>query len=200
MRKVIVQEFTTIDGFAAGPNGEIDFIAEFAAADPTAGEHVDDQLRFLETIDTILLGAVTYRMFAEYWPSQTPETERIADALNSTPKVVFSRRIEQAPWGNWEAARVVSGSATEEIRRLRGTSGKDMVLWGSLSLAQSLMTEGLVDEYRLWVCAGLLGHGRRLFTDIDTQGMRWLETKPYEDRVVSVRFEPSEISRDARPT
>jgi dihydrofolate reductase len=191
MRKVIVQEFTTIDGFAAGPNGEIDFIADFAAADPTAGEHVEDQLRFLETIDTILLGAVTYRMFAEYWPSQTTETELIADALNATPKVVFSRRIDDAPWGSWEPARVVNGSATEEVRRLKQVGGKDMVLWGSLSLAGSLMDEGLVDEYRLWVCAVLLGQGRRLFTNSDTQGMRWLETKPYGDRIVSQRFEPS---------
>ena len=132
MRKVIVQEFTTIDGFAAGPNGELDFIAEFAAADPTAGEHVDDQLRFLETIDTILLGAVTYRMFAEYWPSQTPETERIADALNSTPKVVFAT-YRTGTVGKLGGRPVVSGSATEEIRRLRGTSGKDMVPGAALS-------------------------------------------------------------------
>lgn len=190
MRKVIVQEFTTIDGFAAGPNGEIDFIAEFAATDPTAGEHVEDQLRFLDTIDTILLGAVTYHMFAEYWPSQTTDTELIADVLNATPKVVFSRRIETAPWGTWEPAQVVSGSAIEEVRRLRQGRGKNMVLWGSLSLAESLMNEGLVDEYRLWVCAVLLGQGRRLLTNSDTRGMRWLETKPYGDSVVSLRFEP----------
>lgn len=191
MRKVIVQEFTTIDGFAAGPNGEIDFIAEFTAADPTAGEHVEDQLRFLETIDTILLGAVTYQMFAEYWPSQTTDTELIADALNATPKVVFSSHIEKAPWGTWEQARVVSGNAVEEVRRLRQGRGKDMVVWGSLSLAESLMTAGLVDEYRLWVCAVLLGQGRRLLTNSGTQSMRWLETKAYGDDVVSLRFEPT---------
>ena len=191
MRKAIVQEFTTIDGFAAGPNGELDFIQEAAAVDPTAGEHVEDQLHFLESIDTILLGAVTYRMFAEYWPSQTTSTERIADALNATPKVVFSRSIETAPWGTWEPAQVVSGSAIEEVQRLKRASGKDMVLWGSLSLARSLMKHDLVDEYRLWVCPVLLGEGRPLFTQGDARMMRWLETKQYEDGVVSLRFEPS---------
>jgi len=65
MRKVIVQEFTTIDGFAAGPNGELDFIADSTHVDAAAGEASEDQLRFIGTIDTILLGAVTYRMFAQ---------------------------------------------------------------------------------------------------------------------------------------
>lgn len=186
-RKVIVQEFITIDGFAAGPNGELDFI-ESAAVDPTGGEHVEDQLRFLETIDTILLGAITYRMFAEYWPNQTTDTERIADALNATPKIVFSRSIEHAPWGSWDPARVVDGDAIEEIRRLKRDAGKDMVLWGSLSLARSLMNTGLVDEYRLWVCPVLLGEGKRFFGDTEIQTMRWLDLKRYDDDVVSLRF------------
>ena len=84
----------------------------------------------------------------------------------------------------------MSGSAIEEVHRLKQGRGKNLVLWGSLSLAESLMNEGLVDEYRLWVCAVLLGQGRRLLTNSDTQGMRWLETKPYGDSVVSLRFEP----------
>jgi hypothetical protein len=70
MRKVIVQEFTTIDGFAAGPNGEIDFINDASEADPTTGEFVDDQLAFLGTVDTILLGAVTYRRSPRSGPSR----------------------------------------------------------------------------------------------------------------------------------
>lgn len=159
MRKVIVQEFTTIDGFAAGPNGEIDFINDASEADPTTGEFVDDQLAFLGTVDTILLGAETYRMFSGFWPEQTVETQGIADALNSTPKVVFSRTLESAPWGKWEEARLVAGDASEEIRRLKDEPGKDMVLWGSISLAKSLMADGLVDEYRLWVCPVVLGRG-----------------------------------------
>ncbi|HEY6075729.1 MAG TPA: dihydrofolate reductase family protein [Gaiella sp.] len=114
MRKVVVQQFLTLDGYAAGPNGELDFVTETgAAADPTSGPFVEDQLAFIESLDTILLGAVTYRMFAAYWPEQTTETQRVADALNATPKVAFSSALENAPWGSWEPARVVDGSATE---------------------------------------------------------------------------------------
>jgi dihydrofolate reductase len=188
MRKVIVQEFVTIDGFAAGPNGELDFVTD-SSADPTSGEFVDDQLAFIGTVDTILLGANTYRMFSEFWPEQTVETQGIADALNSTPKVVFSKTLEEAPWGKWEPARVVAGEARDEVGRLKGEPGKDLVLWGSIALAKSLMQDGLVDEYALWVCPVVLGQGMRLFDDgSETQRMSRLETKAYGP-LVSVRYQ-----------
>jgi dihydrofolate reductase len=189
MRKVVVQQFVTLDGYAAGPNGELDFVTEAgSAADPTSGPFVEEQLAFIESVDTILLGAVTYRMFAEYWPEQTTETQAIADALNGTPKVVFSSTLESAPWGSWEPARLVSGSAVEEVRRLKAEPGKDMVVWGSLALSDSLMREGLVDEYRLQVCAVVLGRGKRLFADgLEMQRLTRLETNTYDD-MVAVRY------------
>jgi dihydrofolate reductase len=189
MRKVVVQQFVTLDGYAAGPNGELDFVTESGAeADPTSGPFVDEQLAFIESLDTILLGAVTYRMFAAYWPEQTTETQAIADALNATPKVVFSSMLESAPWGSWEPARLVSGSASEEVRRLKAEPGKDMVVWGSLALSDSLMREGLVDEYRLQICPVVLGRGKRLFEEgLATQTLRHLETNTY-DEMVAVRY------------
>ncbi len=190
MRKVVVQQFVTLDGYAAGPNGELDFVTESAgAADPTSGPFVEKQLAFVESLDTILLGAVTYRMFAEYWPEQTTETQAIADALNATPKVVFSSTLESAPWGTWEPARLVSGSAAEEVRRLKAEPGKDMVVWGSLALSDSLLREGLVNEYRLQVCPVVLGRGKRLFEEgLATQRLAHLETNTYGD-MVAVRYE-----------
>jgi dihydrofolate reductase len=189
MRKLVVQQFVTLDGYAAGPAGELDFVTETgAAADPTSGPFVEDQLAFIESLDTILLGAVTYRMFVGYWPVQTTETQAIADALNATPKVVFSSTLESAPWGGWDPARLVSGSAPEEVRRLKAEPGKDMVVWGSLAVSHSLMREGLVDEYRLQVCPVVLGRGKRLFEDgLATQWLTHLETKTYDD-MVAVRY------------
>jgi dihydrofolate reductase len=189
MRKVVVQQFMTLDGYAAGPNGELDFVTETGSAtDPTSGPFVEEQLAFIENLDTILLGAVTYGMFAAYWPEQTTETQAIADALNATPKVVFSSTLESAPWGNWEPARLVSGSATEEVRRLKAEPGGDMVVWGSLALSDSLMREGLVDEYRLQVCPVVLGRGKRLFEEgLATQWLTHLETNTYDD-MVAVRY------------
>ncbi len=127
-------------------------------------------------------------MFAAYWPEQTTETQAIADALNATPKVVFSSTLESAPWGNWEPARLVSGGAAEEVRRLKADSGKDMVVWGSLALSDSLMRERLVDEYRLQVCPVVLGRGKRLFEDgLATQRLTHVETNTY-DEMVAVRY------------
>jgi len=188
MRKVVVQEFVTLDGFAAGPEGDLDFVQGASSGDPTSGELVDDQLAFISTVDTILLGATTYRMFSAYWPEQTVETQGIADALNATPKVVFSRTLESAPWGDWEPARVVSSSAGEEVRRLKEEEGGDMVVWGSLTLAESLMRNDLVDEYRLWVCPVVIGRGKRLFADLlDERWLKLVETKTY-DGVVATRY------------
>jgi dihydrofolate reductase len=190
VRKVIVQEFVTLDGFAAGAQGELDFVTETGeGADPTGGPFVEDQLAFIGGLDTILLGADTYRMFAEYWPEQTVETQAIADALNSTPKVVFSSTLERAPWGSWQEARVVSGSAADEVRRLKAEPGKDMVVWGSLTLAQSLAREGVVDEYNLFLCPVALGDGRPLFAEA-VPPLRRLDTKTYEGGLVSLRYAP----------
>lgn len=187
MRKVILQEWVSIDGFAAGPNGETDFLAS-----PFLNEGSDeDILRFMDGIDTILLGAVTYRLFVDFWPTATTDTEIIADKLNATPKLVFSRTLQQAPWGKWKDAGIVKNSAIEEVAKLKQQPGKDMVLWGSISLAQSLTKEGLIDEYELRVCPIVLGKGRRLFSG-ETAGldMKLVETKAYKAGLVLLRYQP----------
>ena len=153
-------------------------------------EAARNQLDFVSGIDTILLGADTYRMFIGYWPEQTTETELIADALNSTPKVVFSSTLESAPWGRWDDARIVRGDASEEVRRLRQEEAGDMVVWGSLSVVRSLMDDGLVDEFHLWTCPIVLGSGKRLFPEgIDKMPLELLEAKS-RDGVASLRFRP----------
>jgi hypothetical protein len=79
MRQVILQEFVSLDGLAAGPNASVDFVPASTRGDRSFEKH---QLRFAETIDTILLGRVTYRMFADYWPTATTDTDKAADMLN----------------------------------------------------------------------------------------------------------------------
>jgi dihydrofolate reductase len=188
MRRVIVQEFVTLDGFAAGPEGELDFIRASTTVDPVDSEAARDQLDFVSRVETILLGADTYRMFAQYWPEQTTETELIADALNSTPKIVFSSTLESAPWGTWDGARIVRGSPSDEVRRLKEGDGGDIVVWGSLTLVPTLLEDGLVDEFNLWVCPVVLGSGKRLFPQGgDTRPLELLEAKT-RDGVASLRL------------
>lgn len=86
---------------------------------------------------------------------------------------------------------MVKNGAAGEIARLKRQPGKNMVLWGSLRLAQSLMREGAIDEYQLRVCPVILGNGKRLFPDgINTPEMKLLEAKTYGSGLVLLRYQP----------
>lgn len=161
MKRVILQEFVSVDGLGAGPNDSVDYVPASMQGDKRFGQR---QVRFLDSVDTMLLGRATYQMFAGYWPSVTTgDDQPFADKLNAMPKVVVSKTLKRAPWGNWGDAKIVKGDGVKEVAKLRDGSGKDIVLWGSLSLAQALMNAGLIDEYQLIVCPLVLGTGRPLF-------------------------------------
>jgi dihydrofolate reductase len=187
MRKVILQEFVTLDGLAAGPNDSVDFVPNATQGDQSLGR---EQMGLIDTIDTILLGRVTYRLFAEYWPNVSEgEDKAFADKLNAIPKIVFSKTLDRAPWGKWDEAKVVRNSAADEVAKLKRQTGKDMVLWGSLSVAQSLMDARLIDEYGLVVCPVVLGSGRPLFRDAgEKRDMTLLETRAFDRGSVLLKY------------
>jgi dihydrofolate reductase len=189
VRKVILQEFVTLDGLAAGPKDSVDFVPASTQGDQSFGR---DQLAFMDAIDTILLGRVTYQMFSGYWPNITEGEEKpFADKLNGTQKVVFSKTLDRAPWGNWDDARIVKSSAAHEVARLKRQSGKDMVVWGSISLAQSLINAGLIDEYRLVFCPVVLGNGRPLFGEkVEPLEMKLSNTKTLDRGAVLLEYIP----------
>ena len=184
MRRVILQEFVTIDGFAAGTDGSVDFVPASTSGDHSFGQR---QLDFMDTIDAMLLGRVTYDMFSGYWPNVTSGDEKpFADKLNAIPKVVFSSTLERAPWGKWDNAEVVKHSAAKELANLKQASGKDMVIWGSLTLARSLIDANLIDEYQLIVCPVILGDGKRLFHR--TLDLRLLRTQAFDRGAVLLSY------------
>ena len=187
MRHVILQEFVTLDGLAAGTKGNVDFVPASTRGDQTFGR---EQVALMESIDTILLGRVTYQMFAGYWPQVTEGDDKLfADKLNAIPKIVFSKTLDRAPWGKWDDARIVGTSATQEVAKLKQQSGRDMVVWGSISLAQSLINEGLIDEYRLVICPVVLGSGRPLFRDkVDALEMKFLTVKTHDLGTVQLKY------------
>lgn len=190
MRKVILQEFVTLDGLAADGNGGVDFVPASTRGDQSFGR---EQLALMDAIDTILLGRVTYELFADYWPKVTEgDDERFAEKINATPKVVFSRTLDRAPWGAWDDARLVRKPASKEVAALKKQNGKDMVIWGSISVAQSLLREGLVDEYRLVICPLVLGSGRRLFDGkLPAVNLKLRSAGAMDLGAVSLRYTPS---------
>lgn len=187
MRKVVLQEFVTLDGLATGPNGSVDFVPASLRGDHKFGQ---EQLALLDAVDLILLGRVTYGMFAGYWPNaKQGKEEPFADKLNATRKVVFSKTLSTAPWGKWDEARIVRTSVCDEVSNLKQQPGKSMLIWGSLSLAQCLMVERLIDEYRLVVCPVALGHGSPLFgVRTVPREMKLLDAKPMDLGAVSLTY------------
>ena len=187
MRKLVLEEWVSLDGYVTDKNGGLDF---FTNLTPDQNKYSDlDQLKFLETVDTIILGRKTYELFVDFWPAATTDKEVIADKLNSIPKIILSNTITEAPWGQWPAATVMSGDAADTIRKLKSLPGKDMVIWGSISAAQALMKEGLIDEYHIQLCPVLTGGGRKLFTeDTGTEQLDLLELRKYNTGVVFLNY------------
>ena len=187
MKKLILEEWVSLDGFATDQHGTLDFFPS-REKDRFSDQ---DQLKFLDTVDLVLLGRKTYELFVDFWPTATTETEIIAERLNELPKLVFSNTLKVAPWGKWSPAQVISGDAVTEIRRLKAGGGKHMVVWGSLSLARDLIAADLVDEYHLQVCPTLVGGGRTLFPSRHEYAR--LERKSvriYDTGVVFLSYEP----------
>jgi dihydrofolate reductase len=137
----------------------------------------------------MLLGRVTYEMFAAYWPSQTNNEFGIADKLNSQPKFVVSSTLEKGDWNN---TTLIKGNVEEEIRTLKQQPGGDIRLTGSATLAQSLMQAGFVDEYWFLVHPIVVGRGKRLFPDgMELTGLKLVESKAFRSGVVLLRYQPT---------
>ena len=189
MRKLIIEEWISLDGYATDKTGGLDFFTQLTPEQNTYSDA--DQLKFLDTVDTILLGRKTYELFVDFWPSATTDKEVIADKLNQIKKIVFSNTIRKAPWGQWPGAEIISGDAIKAIKTLKSLPGKNMVLWGSISLAQDLMKANLVDEYHIQLCPVLTGGGRSFFTqEINPQQLQLAEIRHYNTGTVFLNYQP----------
>ncbi len=152
VRSVILAMQTSLDGYVAGEDGELEWIfPDFA----------DDLLDALEarllTIDTVLMGRENYLEQAAYWPEAD---DRLAPVVNAQEKIVFSTTLEDV---RWQGARLATGTPTEEIARLRQTDGGDIGVSGGARFARSVLDAGLVDVVQLTVHPIALGAGIPLF-------------------------------------
>jgi dihydrofolate reductase len=172
----------SLDGFIAGPGGEIDWSAP------------DEELHRFHNAQTRELGAhlsgrrlyeamLPWETADERTPAAGPEAEfaRIWQAL---PKIVFSTTLETVE-GN---ARLAKGDVAEEVARLKGEPGKDLAVGGA-GLAAACARLGLIDEYRLFVSPVVLGGGTPYFPPLDQRiGLELVETKTFGSRVVYLRY------------
>jgi dihydrofolate reductase len=192
MRKVIVNEFMTLDGVIQAPGG--------ADEDRDGGfEHGGWQTPLLDDMAQnsivegmaeaggFLLGRKTYEIFAGYWPTAPEEEAAVADPLNSLPKYVASTTLTD-PLA-WHNSTVLRGDVAQAVAGLKGESGKDLHVIGSGELVQTLMQHDLVDEYRLMINPILVGSGKRLFRgENDRKMLRLADSTISSTGVVIARY------------
>lgn len=188
MRELIVQQYVTIDNIAAENDGGMSFVGEYGVSWLEARDlsFKAEALRFMDEVDTMLLGATTYKLFAAGWPENS-EQDEFANRLNSMQKYVASRTLTEAPWGAWPAATITADPAAT-VRELKQADGKDIVLWGSLTLMRDLVGENLIDEYYLRICPATRGEGVRLFDA--WQDLTLLEAKSHDKGIITARYVP----------
>ena len=186
MRKVIASTFVTLDGYMVGSNEDMSWVTNNFSEE--MGSYAGD---LMNSMDTILLGRVTYEIMINFWPAQTEAVAPGADKMNTTPKIVFSKTLDRAEWGTWKNVRVVKDNVAGEIARLKQLPGKDMVIYGSANLVQGFTQLGLIDEYQLLVHPLVLGGGKRLWTDPGHPvNLRLLRTEAFKNGVVVLYYEP----------
>lgn len=156
MGRVIVEQIVSLDGYAEDIDGGIGF---FVNAD-WINEADTEQLQMLSSVEAIVFGAKTYRMFADYWPSADPAIEPVATPIRELPKFVVSSTLESAPWGVDGSVEILRGDGVAAVRGLRRRFAGDLIVWGSLSLSDALLRAGEVDVLRLRMLPVLLGRGR----------------------------------------
>lgn len=186
MRKLILEEWISLDGYTCDKEGKLDFFA------PHIRTSYDDpeRMAFRESIDTILLGRNTYAQFATLWPHRTAEDNILAVKMNTAEKIVCSRSLTEAPWGNWKTADIESGDILARISQLRSGTGGAIIVWGSISLAQHLMKANVIDEYHIHICPVLTGGGRRLFADdLVPSSITLLATRHYGSGIVHLHYQ-----------
>jgi dihydrofolate reductase len=207
--KLIVGAFLSLDGVMQGPGGPDEdrdggfdlggWVVPYAEDD--MGEFVVESIT---STDALLLGRKTYEIFAAHWPKVTDENDPIATKLNSMPKYVASRTLDEVEWNN---STLLQGDAAKAVAELKRRPGGTIQTQGSTDLAQTLMRHDLVDEYRLLVYPVVLGTGKRLFREGNVPAaLRLVDTKTTSSGIAIHTYEAAgkptfgefEVDRDER--
>ena len=191
MRRLILKMSMSLDGFVAGPNGEIDWMIR--SRDEGGKAWVADTLW---QAGLHAMGSRSYFAWAEYWPAST---DLLAAPMNEIPKIVFTRQpsLKMAAGGSpaaasWAEAQIANGDLADGIARLKQQPGKDIVAHGGAGFAQSLTRLNLIDEYRLVVHPVALGAGLRLFAPLPQPlDLKLVSTSVFGSGVVAQIYRPA---------
>jgi dihydrofolate reductase len=187
LRKLKLQVQMSVDGYIAGPNGEMDWLVW----------NWDDKLKeyvngLTESVDTILLGRKMTEGFISYWSDVMTKPDdpwyAFAKRMIEIPKVVFTKTLNKSQWVNTDIA---TGDLTDEVNKLKRREGKDIIVYGGASFDSSLIKAGLIDEFHLFVNPAAIGNGMTIFKELNEM-LKFTLAKSitFDCGVVLLRYEP----------
>lgn len=182
MRKLVSLIHLSLDGFCAGPNGEMDWIT----LNPAIFEDAD---RVIATAGAAVYGRTTYGMMRGYWPTvldddKAPEDRRAhARWVEAAEKITFSRTLESSDWNNVHLKQDV-----KDIEALKRQPGKNLLIFGSPGLVRSFQALDVIDEYWMFLNPILLGAGVRFFDGAHKTRFRIADTKRFEGDVMRFHY------------
>jgi dihydrofolate reductase len=182
-RKLKLQVQMTVDGFVAGPEGQLDWMTR------NLDEGVIARIvQLTDTSDTILLGRGMTAGFISYWEAVQPDSPEyvFARRMVDTPKVVFSKTLTRVEGKN---VRVESGDQVQAITRLKQQQGKDIIVYGGATFVSALIDHDLIDELNIFVNPAAIGRGLRIFKD--RKALRLVGSQAYPSGVVINTYEPA---------
>ena len=182
MRKVVAAEFVSLDGVFEAPDRW-----HFPYFNDEMGQEIGEGFA---ASDAMLMGRVNYEEWAAYWPQQDPEENPVAATMNGRQKYVVSTTLEEPL--EWSNSTLIKENVAEEIEKLKNQPGKDIVISGSATLVRSLLQDGLLDEFKLFVHPIVVGSGKRLFEEeAETKPLELVDSKTFSTGVVYLTYRPA---------
>jgi dihydrofolate reductase len=187
LRKLKLQLQMSVDGYIAGPNGEMDWM--FWNWDHKLKEYVNE---LTESVDSILLGRKMAEGFISHWSDVMTKPDNpdyaFAKKMIEIPKVVFTKTLNKSDWINTDIA---TGDLTDEINKLKNQNGKDIIVYGGASFDSSLIKAGLIDEFHLFVNPAAIGNGMTIFKDLnEMQKFTLVKSIAFDCGIVVLHYEP----------
>ena len=185
MRKLKLQVQMTLDGYIAGPNGEMDWMEW--NWDEALKQYVDE---LTQPVDCIILGRKLAEGFIPYWATvaATPDDPQFTAGrkFTDTPKVVFTKTLPASAWSNTTLAK---GDLVEEINALKNQDGKDIIAYGGATFVSALIRGGLVDEFHLCINPTAIGNGMTIFKELDRrQAMTLVKSTAFGCGIVVLHY------------
>ncbi|MFA7419222.1 MAG: dihydrofolate reductase family protein [Melioribacteraceae bacterium] len=191
-RKIISFMHISLDGFVAGPNGEMDWVKVNEEIFDYVGKRISEG-------DTALYGRVTYQMMENYWPTAgdkptaTKHDIEHSKWYSKVHKIVLSKTLQDSGLPAGQAGltntTIISGNLSTRINEIKKQSGDEILLFGSPTATHSLMQLNLIDGYWLFVNPIILGQGIPLFENIkDTIKLKLLTTRQFNCGVTELNY------------